>query len=78
MFGVPIISTNCNSGPREILLDGKGGDLIKIFDYKELSKKIISNLNHRNSKKIKKVKNNLKRFSIKKNIDSYQKMFEEI
>jgi len=78
MFGVPIISTDCNSGPREILMNGKGGNLIKIYDYKQLSKKIISNLNLRNSKKIKIIKNNLKRFSIKKNIDSYQKMFEEI
>ena len=49
-----------------------------MLDYKQLSKKIISNLNLRNSKKIKIIKNNLKRFSIKKNIDSYQKMFEEI
>jgi len=78
MFGVPIISTDCNSGPREILMNGRGGDLIKINDYKELSKKIISNLNRRNTKKIKIIKNNLKRFSIKKNINSYQKMFEEI
>ena len=78
MFKVPIISTDCNSGPREILMNGKGGDLIKIYDYKDLSKKIISNLNHKNSKKIKLTKNNLKRFTIKKNIDSYQKIFEEI
>lgn len=78
MFKVPIISTDCNSGPREILMNGKGGDLIKIYDYKDLSKKIISNLNHKNSNKIKLTKNNLKRFTIKKNIDSYQRIFEEI
>ena len=78
MFKVPIISTDCNSGPREILMNGKGGDLIKIYDYKDLSKKIISNLNHKNSKKIKLTKNNLKRFTIKRNIDSYQRIFEEI
>lgn len=78
MFEVPIISTDCNSGPREILMDGKGGDLIRVYDYKELSKKIISNLNFRNFQKIKKIKTSLKRFSIKRNIDSYQKIFEEI
>ena len=33
MFEVPIISTDCNSGPREILMNGKGGNLIKIYDY---------------------------------------------
>ena len=37
---VPIISTNCNSGPREILLNGKGGELIKIKDYLKISQKI--------------------------------------
>lgn len=47
-----IISTNCPTGPKEILLDGKAGDLIKIGDFKKLSylikknnsrKKIINN-----------------------------------
>ena len=37
---IPIISTNCNSGPREILLNGKGGELIKIKDYLKISQKI--------------------------------------
>jgi len=46
-----IISTDCPTGPREILLNGKAGDLIKIGDYKNLGnlinkffirKKIIS------------------------------------
>lgn len=78
MFRVPVISTNCNSGPREILMNGKGGDLVKIYDYKKLSEKIITNLNCRNLKKIKIIKNNLKRFSIKKNIKSYEKIFKEI
>ena len=44
MFNIPTISTNCNSGPKEILLNGKGGDLVKVGDYKNLSKKIIKKL----------------------------------
>ena len=32
-----IISTNCPTGPKEILLNGRAGDLIKIGDYKKLS-----------------------------------------
>ena len=32
-----IISTDCPTGPKEILLNGKAGDLIKIGDYKKLS-----------------------------------------
>lgn len=41
-----IISTNCETGPREILLNGKAGDLIKIGDYKKLST-LINNYNKR-------------------------------
>ena len=35
-----IISTDCPTGPREILLNGKAGDLIKVGDYKNLAKLI--------------------------------------
>jgi glycosyltransferase involved in cell wall biosynthesis len=37
---VPIISTKCNSGPREILLNGKGGELVNIKDHLKISQKI--------------------------------------
>ncbi len=36
-----IISSNCPTGPREILNNGKGGFLFNVGNYKELSKKII-------------------------------------
>ena len=35
-----IISSNCPTGPKEILLNGKAGDLVPIGDYKKLSDKI--------------------------------------
>ena len=35
-----IISTDCPTGPKEILLNGKAGDLVPIGDYKKLSDKI--------------------------------------
>ena len=37
-----IISTNCPTGPDEILLNGSAGDLVKIGDYKKISKLIQS------------------------------------
>ena len=40
MFKVNVISSNCNSGPKEILLNGKGGQLFKVGDHFELSKKL--------------------------------------
>ena len=37
---IPCVSTNCHSGPSEILLNGKGGYLVKIKSPKLLAKKI--------------------------------------
>ena len=44
MFKINVISSNCNSGPKEILLNGKGGQLFKVGDHIELSNKIIKSL----------------------------------
>ena len=68
-----IISTNCPTGPREILQNGKGGFLFKIGDYKNLSQKILNY--HQNKKKLKvKINHNYKnlvRFDINKNLQKY-------
>ena len=41
-IGTPVISTNANAGASEIVLNGKGGELINIGDYNTLAKKIIN------------------------------------
>lgn len=48
-----IISTNCPTGPKEILSNGKYGSLVKIGDYKNLAKKI--NNYHKNKRLINKM-----------------------
>ena len=40
--GLPIISSNCPSGPKEILMNGRLGDLFNPGDYKDLCKKIYN------------------------------------
>ncbi len=40
-FNVPCISTNCKSGPNEILLNNKGGFIIRNKDETDLYKKMI-------------------------------------
>ena len=78
MFKIPIISTDCKSGPKEILNNGKFGDLVNIDDAQTLSKLIIKNLKYPNKKKISIMYKSLKRFSIKKHILSYEKIFEQV
>ena len=36
-----VISSNCPTGPNEILTNGKGGELFNVGDYKALSEKIL-------------------------------------
>ena len=74
-----IISSNCPTGPREILNNGKGGLLFKTKNYKELANKII--YFHKNKKNcLKMIKNSqdgLKRFNIKKNLNKYYKLIND-
>ena len=68
-----IISTNCRTGPKEILLNGKGGLLCKVGDYKDIAEKILFYVN--NKKKCKKMLNiginNLSRFDYDENLKKY-------
>ncbi|WP_108063743.1 glycosyltransferase [Poseidonibacter lekithochrous] len=59
-----IISSKCKTGPREILLNEKCGDLFNIGSFDELSSKINYSINDNNyrNKKIKKASKELKRF----------------
>ncbi len=68
-----IISTNCPTGPKEILLNGLAGDLIKIGDFKKLAY-LINNYkkNRKNiSKKINIGLKNFNRFDYKINCKKY-------
>ncbi len=68
-----IISTKCPTGPKEILDYGKGGELIEIRNYKNLSKKIIEyNMNKKKfHKKVLFASERLARFDYNKNLKKY-------
>ncbi len=41
-FNLPVICSDCKGGAKEIILNGRGGDLFDVGDYKILAKRIIS------------------------------------
>ena len=71
-----IISSNCPTGPREILQNGKLGELFRNNNFEDLKKKIIDF--HRSQKKNKSKiilsQRSLKRFDFKKRCDEYYKV----
>tara|TARA_Y100000591_G_C21852720_1_gene712741 strand:- start:2876 stop:3988 length:1113 start_codon:yes stop_codon:yes gene_type:complete len=73
-----IISTNCKTGPSEILMGGKLGTLVNIDDYIGLKKKIEYFYYYKNSieikKKIREGFYHLYRFDFEKNCQNYKKV----
>lgn len=45
-LGVPIVSTDCENGPKEILKDGLYGKLVKVRDASELAEAIYNSLDN--------------------------------
>ena len=75
-----VISSNCRTGPKEILLNGKGGLLFKVGDYKKLSKLIFffnSNKKKCNAMLIKSTKA-LDRFDYFTNLKKYSEIIESV
>jgi len=72
-----IISSNCPTGPSEILMNGSAGYLFRNNDYRDLKSKIQKYFYKKNTNEIKnKIKigyKNLYRFDEKKNLEQYYK-----
>ena len=68
-----IISSDCPTGPREILNNGKGGGLFKVGSYKDLTQKIIFYSQNKiiRKEKIKFALSRLSRFDYKLNLKKY-------
>jgi glycosyltransferase involved in cell wall biosynthesis len=72
-YNVPCVSTNCPSGPNEILLNGSGGYLVKPKSPKLLAKKMLFSIDYYQESLLKnsKAKNKLSRFLVVKNSKKY-------
>lgn len=79
-FGLPIISFDCKTGPREIITNGKDGILVKDGDVNKLACSISELI--RNEKLLKMYsensKANVERFSVEVIVDKWEKILNSI
>ncbi len=74
LIGIPVVSSDCPSGPREILNNGQSGKLFQVGDYKHLAKIIEDTILSDNSELINHAKLRSKDFTIEKITQEYQKV----
>ena len=74
-----VISSDCSTGPKEILDNGKGGLLFKVGDYKELAKKILFYSENKSicKKKLIFAKKRLNRFDYSNNLNQYLNLIKK-
>ena len=77
-YNIPIISSNCPTGPSEILLGGKLGVLFKVGDYRMLTNKLLDYYKNKNNlkKKSKLAKKYLFRFDPISNSLNYRNLID--
>ena len=72
----PVVSSNCHSGPNEILDKGRGGLLFSVGDYKSLANKIERCIKSKNqmAQNRKHAHKRLNRFDYKLRLNDYYKV----
>jgi len=73
-LGTPVISTDCPTSPREILKDGKYGDLVPVGDYEVLAERIIEYLTNPKQDTQETQKWVIERFSVQQAAEEYLKL----
>lgn len=80
-IGIPIVSTNCKPGAKEVLEDGKYGRLCEVANHEEMAMEIREiltlNMDETNSV-IKKGLQRAKKFDVKEIVKQYEETFMEI
>ena len=69
--GVPVISTDCPSGPREILQDGKYGQLVPVGDINAIANAIHNVLDHPDKRT---PRESVRRFELETVANQYEKV----
>lgn len=78
--GLPVIATDCDFGPREIIKNGHNGFLVPVGNSQIMAEKILIILKNKEIKEkfIKNAKNNLNTFSIYSSLCKYKKIIEKV
>jgi glycosyltransferase involved in cell wall biosynthesis len=74
--GTPVISTNCISGPAEILDNGRYGDLVPVNDPQALAAAILKNINAPRDDR--RLRERAGLFSVNKAADAYLEMLARV
>ena len=72
--GTPVVSTDCQSGPKEILENGKYGILVPVGDVSALSKAMYKSINDKHDRDA--LKNRAAEFSVDKIAKQYIEAFK--
>jgi len=76
-YNLPVICSNCKGGTKEIILNGKGGDLFPIGNHNILANKITAFFKNQKplKKKLTLARNNIRKYTLKNNVEKYDKLF---
>jgi glycosyltransferase involved in cell wall biosynthesis len=74
--GVNVVSTDCPSGPREIMEDGKWGRLVPIGDAGAMAEAILETLRH--PMPAEKLKSRASYFSVERSVNAYYGAIRQI
>ena len=76
MTGTPVVSTDCESGPAEILADGKYGRLVSVGNTEEMAKAILDTFSNPPQREI--LEERANEFTLEKSISCYQLLLENL
>ena len=70
-LGCPIVSTNCNFGPVEILENGMWGSLVSVGDYESMANSILTTLDFNKSVSESLLNAHLEQFTVSVSVEKY-------
>lgn len=74
--GCPVVSTDCPSGPAEILEDGKYGKLVPVGDAEQLARAMADSLNRQHH--IPAIKKRANDFSVQKSVNQHLSLIQNL